>query len=299
VFACLILNSVRILIFGQTYYSLYDSFSNYILFMIGPLIFLITEETIGKKTNEALHLIPALIVIGLLSISLSFFRDTDFHLLFEKASFFLLLISILFYLLSSIRLVLRNKTKVSKTVHFVIFGFFIIWHTNLIIQLLVHQELIQQNSQIWGTLLLSFLSIALSYTHILEILNKRKLPKEGLVLSSEKKQAILQKIHTHLKPDVLAQKDFNLQKFSRNINIPSSYISNVVNSELGMSFPKYIGKLRVQQFVENCKEGGYSQLTIQALAEKAGFNSSATFNSAFKREMDMLPSAYLKSLKAK
>ncbi len=90
----------------------------------------------------------------------------------------------------------------------------------------------------------------------------------------------------HLNPDV------NLALLSSKLKVSSEYLSAILNSRLNQSFFDFINHYRVEEFKRLCKDPGKKNLTLIALAYESGFNSKATFNRVFKREMNCTPSEY-------
>ena len=90
----------------------------------------------------------------------------------------------------------------------------------------------------------------------------------------------------HLDPDI------NLALLSGRLKVSSEYLSTILNSRLNKSFFDCINHYRVEEFKNLCKDPGKKNLTLISLAYDSGFNSKATFNRVFKREMNCTPSEY-------
>jgi len=91
--------------------------------------------------------------------------------------------------------------------------------------------------------------------------------------------------------------DFTIAQLSEKVNIPSHYLSQVINEKLGNSFLDFINGYRVktaQEMLINPKFGHY---TIMAIAYDAGFNAKSTFYAVFKKHTGLTPSAYRKAKK--
>ncbi len=63
-----------------------------------------------------------------------------------------------------------------------------------------------------------------------------------------------------------------------------------------MSYYDFINHQRIQEVIERFKSGDDQLLTIQTIAEEAGFRSKTTFIKAFKKETGMLPKSFISSL---
>jgi len=90
---------------------------------------------------------------------------------------------------------------------------------------------------------------------------------------------------------------FSLQDLSTHtgINIPT--LSALINKEYGMNFNDFVNQYRVSYFKELLSQPQYHRWTLEAIAQKAGFNSRTTFIRAFTKFADCSPSVYLKSVK--
>lgn len=90
---------------------------------------------------------------------------------------------------------------------------------------------------------------------------------------------------------------FSLQDLSlqTGINVPT--LSALINKEYGMNFNDYINRFRVRYFKELVQDSRFHQWTLEAIANKAGFNSRTTFIRAFTKFAECSPSEYLKYVK--
>jgi AraC-like DNA-binding protein len=90
----------------------------------------------------------------------------------------------------------------------------------------------------------------------------------------------------HLDPDI------TLAFLSGKLKVSSEYLSSILNTRLNKSFFDFINHYRIEEFKQLCKDPGKKNLTLISLAYDSGFNSKATFNRVFKREMNCTPSEY-------
>jgi AraC-like DNA-binding protein len=90
---------------------------------------------------------------------------------------------------------------------------------------------------------------------------------------------------------------FSLQDMSlqTGINVPS--LSALINKEYGMNFNDFINQYRVAFFKDLVRNPNYHQWTLEAIANKAGFNSRTTFIRAFTKFAECSPSVYLRFVK--
>lgn len=88
-----------------------------------------------------------------------------------------------------------------------------------------------------------------------------------------------------------------LSKLAVEVDIPSYKLSDLLNNHYQKNFNAYINVWRVKYIIKRLDEGGHKFLTLEALANEAGFTSRNSFFTAFKKEMGLSPSAYLSGLK--
>ncbi|MDR1533388.1 MAG: AraC family transcriptional regulator [Clostridiales bacterium] len=82
--------------------------------------------------------------------------------------------------------------------------------------------------------------------------------------------------------------DINLQTLSRELHVSRHYISHLFSEKLHMSFPDYIGMLRVSEAQKLL--GGEQSVT--EIGYQVGFNSTRSFNRTFSKHMGITPSRY-------
>lgn len=90
---------------------------------------------------------------------------------------------------------------------------------------------------------------------------------------------------------------FSLQEMSLHTGINVPTLSALINKEYGMNFNDFINHFRVEYFKDLVKNPFYHQWTLEAVANKAGFNSRTTFIRAFTKFAECSPSEYLRSVK--
>lgn len=84
----------------------------------------------------------------------------------------------------------------------------------------------------------------------------------------------------------------SLTKFSEIMNIHSSYLSKIINDESQLNFSSILNKYRVGEVKKMLVDEEYNSYGTLGIAFKAGFNSKAAFNRAFKKETSLSPSEY-------
>lgn len=85
-----------------------------------------------------------------------------------------------------------------------------------------------------------------------------------------------------------------LQKLSEQINLPEKQLSLLINQHTGKHFFDFINEFRINDAKTLLKE--QSQLTVQEVLYEVGFNSKSSFYTAFKKETNLTPTDYRKSI---
>jgi len=103
-----------------------------------------------------------------------------------------------------------------------------------------------------------------------------------------------------IKPEVFhsfpKESDLSLSTLASQTNIPSHYLSQVINEKMKCSFLDFVNGYRVNEAKRMLKDDKYENHTIIALAYEAGFNSKSAFYSAFKKHTGLTPSAFKKQV---
>jgi len=83
-----------------------------------------------------------------------------------------------------------------------------------------------------------------------------------------------------------------LNECAKGIKSNEKYLSNYLNKVLNINFNTYLNNLRIEEAKVLLLSPKSEKYTIEAIAKMAGFNSKSSFNSVFKKHMNMTPSEY-------
>lgn len=112
--------------------------------------------------------------------------------------------------------------------------------------------------------------------------------------------AILQKLDQFEKKRGFLQKDITLAILAKKCATNTKYLPRIISAYKDKSFVNYINNLRIDYILKELKENTILQkYTIRTISEEAGFNTSESFATAFKKKTGIRPSFYIKNLKKK
>lgn len=106
-------------------------------------------------------------------------------------------------------------------------------------------------------------------------------------IKNENFKAILQYVNKNFTSDI------SLQNISKKFTINPSYASQLFKKELNMTFTEYLTKMRISYA---CKLLDRMDMSIDAVAEKSGYNDYFYFIKSFKKVVGVTPRQYRESI---
>ncbi len=88
------------------------------------------------------------------------------------------------------------------------------------------------------------------------------------------------------------RRDLSLQDLAAALAISQHHLTEVINTQFGMSFYDFVNGYRVEEVKRRLADPAYGHMTLLAIGLDAGFNSKSAFNSVFKKHTGMTPSQY-------
>lgn len=88
----------------------------------------------------------------------------------------------------------------------------------------------------------------------------------------------------------------SLDMVADKLKLNKSYLSRLINTELGKNFSDYVNELRVEEAKSYIENPEFRHYTLVSIGLEAGFNSKSAFNLAFKKFTGLTPSEYKKNL---
>ena len=86
------------------------------------------------------------------------------------------------------------------------------------------------------------------------------------------------------------QKDLKVSDIARELGTNATYISASINGQMGVSFPDFISKYRVEHAQRLMRE--HPDMPLSAIWENSGFNNEKSFSRSFKTHTGQTPSAW-------
>ena len=85
----------------------------------------------------------------------------------------------------------------------------------------------------------------------------------------------------------------SLTEVSKLLKVSSQQLSQVINEKTNYNFNDFINYYRIEEAKSLLISDSYANLTIDAIAQKAGFNSKSAFYTAFKKQTKMTPKEFI------
>jgi len=300
------------------------------LSLVGPLIYLftltITSEPSGLKKKDAMHLVPFIVYSfilfpwfmkptpvkrNLISQSYNVLSREDFSWLNQLS-----LLLIIGYIIAALihhnkyRQDIKNqfsaieKQKLAFVTHFLYGILGIVLISGLVFYSRKLDIPVLGNFYHYNYIIVVAMVYWIAYNLItrrdlfLHAASFHKIPvkyeKSGL--ADEALQCIYCSLVQYIeKEQPYLDSNLTIFKLAETLNMPRHHISQAINTQSGKSFYDFINAYRVEEAKRRLKNPEFINFTIQGIAIDSGFNSKATFNSAFNKFVGMTPSAYKKS----
>lgn len=304
-------------------------FSEPLSFAIGPLYYLLVVSLINGKVDKKQywHLLPMVLYFFMV---LPFyvlpenekynawissyhpdlpFRDVVYD--YDPRMFWVTdnhseatLISLSFYaLLTAVAIVrafkqkqesfLRPSHPVLRSLRGHIFQFCVVTGILLIIKIFFFRDT--------GDHFLAMLIAVIIYMNSLDVIRHSRLFQTATLidvtkyktsaLTAEMQTMLLQKLNKVLEEDKpYLQADFSLPELAKRLSTSVHILSQVINEGLGKSFFELTAQYRMEEAKRLLREN--SNMKIEEVAERVGYNSKSSFNTVFKKITGQTPSQF-------
>ncbi|QJW89309.1 helix-turn-helix transcriptional regulator [Spirosoma taeanense] len=116
---------------------------------------------------------------------------------------------------------------------------------------------------------------------------------EKSALSEEVEEAVLAKLNRLLESDKpFLQPDLSLPRLAQQLNTSPHHLSQLLNDRLGQSFFDWLATHRIAEAQRLLRDPATTNLKIDEIAERVGYNSPSAFHTAFKRLIGQTPAQY-------
>jgi AraC-like DNA-binding protein len=116
-------------------------------------------------------------------------------------------------------------------------------------------------------------------------------------LTDNDKLSILNNLKNYLESEhkPFLNPGLSLSEVAKLLKVTPQQLSQVVNEKSSLNFTNYINTYRIETAKEILLSHDISRLTIDSIAEMAGFQSKSPFYQAFKKHTGMTPKEYISS----
>lgn len=112
-------------------------------------------------------------------------------------------------------------------------------------------------------------------------------------LSEEQKKELLQNITSLMEIEkYFLNAHFTVDEFAKKLKTNRGYISQIINENFNTNFNNFVNEYRVKQARKFLISSEYDNYSLEGIASLVGFNTRATFNSAFKKFTGVTPSFF-------
>ncbi len=123
---------------------------------------------------------------------------------------------------------------------------------------------------------------------------RSNLPKKRKKIEADLE--IEDELNAYIQTLAFTKHDFSLAQLAFDLKISERTLSHYFNVELDSSFSQWRKKIRIDYAIQLINSGESKKITLEAIATNVGFASRSKFIDAFKDQVGITPSAYIKSM---
>jgi YesN/AraC family two-component response regulator len=112
-------------------------------------------------------------------------------------------------------------------------------------------------------------------------------------LTDDKAEEYLEKLIALVEGEQYFTKpDLSLSLLARELSIPPSHLSQIINRKLEKNFNNFVNKYRIEEAKKRLLNPEFDHLKVTSIGSDVGFKSKSAFYSAFKKQTGMNPSDF-------
>ena len=283
--------------------------------LIGPLFFFyiksLLEENLFFNKRDLIHISPFVLIVSYLIVRYTFsgqfpvwmspldFLSSVFFLI-QNFFYYILIIKLISSYGISIRtFFLRRGDLRYNWIRFLIIGSFVIWLAKL--QIFTLKFIFRNEPGSFYTATTYVMGLFLFFTSMVYLFLKK--PKifsfnrkyECSNLSEEYKKKIKKQLIEYMDDEKpYLDPDLKLNILAENLSLSTNYLSQIINEMFDQNFNDFVNQYRVQECIDCIKDSNNGHKTLLRIAFECGFNTKATFNSAFKKFTGVTPKRFRK-----
>jgi AraC-like DNA-binding protein len=294
-------------------------------FLAIPLLYLyiktLTAKGCGFSKKEYIHFIPFILCV--LYLIPYYFKSRGDKLQFMISEYYypspgwwyyirsgILILLAAFYLILIIRAILSFTREVGEhaslaeksilfQIRFFVWGFLLLFVGGVLRYLLDHTARTNLLVPLGASVFIYAIGY-LSFRHpqaLMAVEEPSPVKKYGRSrLSPETAQRYLKRLLQLMETEKLyLDSSLTISKLSERLSIPTPHLSQIINERLEQSFVDFINTYRVEEAKKRLLDPARKHISVLAIAEQVGFNSKSSFNSVFKKHVQMTPSEFRKS----
>ncbi len=133
------------------------------------------------------------------------------------------------------------------------------------------------------------------HDNTIEYVTEPKTKYAGVVLKEADVELYVSKLKRFMASDKpYLDADFSLPELADKLDIPSHYLSRVINEQFGVNFFDFINQYRVEEVKSKIGNPEFKNFSLLGIAFDSGFNTKSAFNRVFKKITGVTPSEYKK-----
>ena len=284
--------------------------------LIGPLIYFFALKTVSndiRPNKKIVHFFPYFFFVLFFVFRIYFSSNGDPNRfdellkgnlplgvkIFILSDFFSRLI---YTTLAAIQILqAKRKKKIKNTLDFRLLKILLFFSfLSLVIYLSVFVFSLGWKARLFTGFIFSLMMYVVGYFYIREkILTKNSSKNENKYayspLSDNQKRELYFKLLNLMKTEKpYLNPDLTATQLAEKLEISQNYLSQLLNEVVGKNFYEFINNYRIEE-AKKILSDKEDNRTILSIAYDVGFNSKTTFNTAFKKIVNMSPTGYRKS----